>query len=345
MRFKAALIFSLIAVFAFSSLALAETIKFKPTESQYFYSFGCQRPVMKVNPGDRLILWTEDALNGKVKTYDDIFAKVTQGMISTQKLPINPQTGPFYVNGAEPGDTLALKIVDVQPAEDQAWSWFSPRFGFLFNNDFNPVMSATVPDIVWIYPVDKAKGTVTFQARNMPGYKVEIPMHPFVGTIGSAPSKGECHHSLTPWWNGGNMDCVDTCAGATVYLPVNVPGANWSTGDVHLAQGDGETCGTAVECRGWVTIDILPLIKGKRVLTPRIENDEYLMSCGNARPLDSAYKIAYEDMINWLVDDYGFNWADAYQLMTQVSPVRVGNVVDTNFTIVVKFPKKYLPAK
>jgi len=141
------------------------------------------------------------------------------------------------------------------------------------------------------------------------------------------------------------MDCVDTCVGATVYLPVNVPGANFSLGDMHLAQGDGETCGTAVESRSWTTIEILPVIKGKRVNTPRIENDEYIMSCGNARPLDSAYKIAYEDMCNWLVDDYGFDKWDAYQLMTQVCPVRVGNVVDTNFTIVVKFPKKYLPAK
>ena len=141
------------------------------------------------------------------------------------------------------------------------------------------------------------------------------------------------------------MDCVDTAIGNTVYLPIHVPGAMWSTGDVHLAQGDGEVCGTAVECRGWVTIQVVSVIKGKKIRTPRFENDQYLMSAGNARPLDSAYKIAYEDMINWLVDDYGFDWQDALTLASQVSPVRVGNVVDTNFTVVVKFPKKYLPAK
>jgi len=317
----------------------AETIKFRPTRDQYYYLFGCGKPVMKVNPGNRMLLWTEDAVNGRVKAYEDIATKMPETEGS------NPQTGPFYVNGAAPGDTLALKIVDIQPAESQAWSWFSPRFGFMFTNDFNPVMSATVPELVWLYPVNKDKWTVTFQARNTPGYKAEIPMHPFMGTIGTAPDAGECHDSMTARWSGGNMDCVETKAGATVYLPVNVAGAMWSIGDCHLVQGDGESCGTAVECRSWVTVQILPLIKGKKVRTPRIGNDEYLMSCGNARPLDSAYKIAYEDMINWLVDGYGFNWMDAYQLMSQVSPVRVGNVVDPNFTVVVKFPKKYLPKK
>jgi acetamidase/formamidase len=183
---------------------------------------------------------------------------------------------------------------------------------------------------------------VTYEARNMPGFTTEIPMHPFMGTIGTAPAVGECHHALTPWWNGGNMDCVETKAGATVYLPVNVPGAMWSTGDCHLAQGDGETCGVAVESRSWVTIDV-SLIKGKKVNTPRFENDEYLMSAGSMRPLDSAYKIAYEDLLNWLVEDYGFDKWDAFQLMTQVVTVRIGNVVDTNPTVVAKFPKKYLP--
>jgi len=339
MRYRREWIVCLVAAFVIASVGVgeAETIKFKPTPDQYWYTFGCGKAVLKVNPGDRVILWTEDALNGTVKTVDDLFSK-----LGANPAKLNPQTGPIYVNGAEPGDTLALKIVDIQPAESQAWSAIIPSFGFMVSNGFNPVLNEPHPENVWIYPVNKDKGTVTFQARNMPGYKAEIPMHPFMGTIGTAPAAGECMHALTPFWHGGNMDCVETRAGATVYLPVNVPGAMWSTGDCHLAQGDGETGGVAVESRSWVTIDV-SLIKGKSVSTPRIENDEYLMSTGNARPLDSAYRIAYADMVNWLVTDYGFDKWDAYELMTQVSPVRVGNVVDTNFTVVVKFPKKYLP--
>ena len=339
MRFKTALVLSLVAVFALCSLAAAETYKFKPTRDQLWYLFGCGRPVLKVNPGDRLILWTEDANNGNTKTLQDI--QTVSGLPGK----VNPQTGPIYVNGAEPGDTLVLKIEDIQPAENQGWSWFEPRSGFLFSNNFHPTFGTTAPQTVWLYPVNKEKGTVTFQARNMPGFTAEIPMRPFVGTIATAPPNGECVHTSTPWWSGGNMDCVDTAIGNTIYLPVSVPGAMWSTGDVHLVQGDGEVCGTAVECRGWVTIQVLSVIKGKKIRTPRFENDEYLMSAGSARPLDAAMKIAYEDMINWLVDDYGFDWQDALTLASQVSPVRVGNVVDTNFTVVVKFPKKYLPTK
>jgi acetamidase/formamidase len=259
---------------------------------------------------------------------------------------VNPQTGPIYVEGAAPGDTLVLKIVSIEPDRKEAWSFFVPNVGFLSQTRFTSMLHDPLPEFVWIYPINKAKGTVTFVSRLGPEkYQAEIPMHPFVGTIGTAPADRERMHSLTPWYHGGNMDCVETAPGTTVYLPISVPGAMWSTGDIHLAQGDGEVCNTAVEASGWVTIDILPLIKGKKVATPRLENDTYIMSVGSARPFDDAIRIGYVDMINWLVEDYGFDKWDAYTLCSQVSPVRVGNLVDTNYSAVVKFPKKYLPAK
>ncbi|MFH0872443.1 MAG: acetamidase/formamidase family protein [bacterium] len=323
-----------------SGLAQAKEHVYRPTPDKFYFLFGGGEPVLKVEPGDRVRLWCEDAFQGKVRTKDDVFSKAVAPIWPA----VNPQTGPIYVEGAEPGDTLVLKVVSIEPDGKQGCSVLIPGFGFLSQTRNTSMLHDPLPGIVWIYPINKAKGTVTFVSRLGPEkYQVEIPMHPFVGTIGTAPADGERMHSLTPYFHGGNMDCVETAPGTTIYLPISVPGAMWSTGDVHLAQGDGETCGVAVEASAWVTIDILPLIKGKKVATPRFENDTYIMSAGSARPIDDAIRIAYVDMVNWLVEDYGFDKWDAYQLMTQVCPVRVGNIVDTFYTTVVKFPKKYLP--
>lgn len=343
MRTKVGIISCMVAVMFFFSLGIiqAKEWEYRPTPLDFKFVFGgLTKPVLKVNPGDRVRLWTEDAGQGRVKTVEDVFSK----SLAPVWPDVNPQTGPIYVNGAEPGDTLVLKVVNIEPAVDQAWSMIIPNFGFLTGTRFTSLLNEPLPEITWIYPIDKYKGTVKFISRLGAGkYEVEIPMKPFLGTIGTAPADREVFHSLTPYFHGGNMDNNETGIGTTIYLPVSVPGAMWSTGDVHLVQGDGETNGVAVEAAAWVTIDILPLIKGKKVATPRIENDEYIMSVGSARPMDDAMRIAYVDMVNWLVEDYGFDKWDAYQLASQVARVRVGNVVDTYYTLVVKFPKKYLP--
>ncbi len=313
---------------------------YRPTPDEFWFLFGGGEPRLRVEPGDRVKLWCEDAAQGKVRSKDDFFSKVVVPVWPS----VNPQTGPIYVEGAEPGDTLALKIVSIEPDRKEAFSLLIPNFGFLSQTRLTPMLHNPFPEVVWIYPIDKAKGTVKFVSHLGAGkYQVEIPMHPFMGTIGTAPADGERMHSLTNYFHGGNMDCVETAPGTTVYLPVSVPGAMWSTGDIHLAQGDGEATGVAVEASGWVIIDILPLIKGKKVSTPRFENDTYIMSAGSARPIDDAIRIAYVDMVNWLVEDYGFDKWDAYSLCSQVCPVRCGSIVGTNNTFVVKFPKKYLP--
>jgi acetamidase/formamidase len=313
---------------------------YKPEPSEWIFTFGGGEPRLTVQPGDRVKLWTEDACQGRIKSKDDVFSKAVASIWPD----VNPQTGPIYVEGAEPGDTLALKVISIEPDRKEGWSMHIPNFGFMTPARFTRMLNEPLPEIVWMYPIDKARNTVKFISRLGAGkYQVDIPMHPFLGTIGTAPADREVMHSLTPFFHGGNMDCVETGPGTTIYLPVNVPGAMWSTGDIHLAQGDGETCGVAVEASGWSVIDILPLIKGKKVDTPRFINDQYIMSAGSARPFDDAIRIAYADMVKWLVEDYRFDRWDAYQLCSQVCPVRVGNDVDTYFTAVVKFPKKYLP--
>lgn len=139
------------------------------------------------------------------------------------------------------------------------------------------------------------------------------------------------------------MDAPEVCPGNTVYFPVNVPRALLYLGDGHAAQGDGEVCGVAVEVptEGVLTVEV---IGGKRIEIPRAENDEYLMSFGSARPMEDAAQIAYHDLLLWLEEDYGMDRLTGYQLASQVGRVRLANMVDTLYTIVAKFPKKYLPS-
>ncbi|RJS85310.1 hypothetical protein CW702_01315 [Candidatus Bathyarchaeota archaeon] len=137
------------------------------------------------------------------------------------------------------------------------------------------------------------------------------------------------------------MDCVETKEGATLYLPVFVHGAYLAFGDVHAAQGDGELCGTALEVSANVRLRI-EVVKGWEINWPRIEDEEYIMVAGSSRPLMEAYKIAHVELLSWLVNDYGFDKWEAIQVLSQVGTCRIGNVVDPNYTVVAKFPKKYL---
>ena len=172
--------------------------------------------------------------------------------------------------------------------------------------------------------------------------KVEIPLRPFLGTVGVAPNFGEAVISLTPAEHGGNMDCVETKEGTTLYFPVFVEGALFMLGDGHAAQGDGEICGTGLECSMDVTVKV-DVIKGKAINWPRFEDNDYIMVASSTRPVIDAFRSAHVELINWLVQDYGYNRWDALQLVSQVGRTRIGNVVDPKYTVVAKFPKKYLP--
>jgi acetamidase/formamidase len=171
---------------------------------------------------------------------------------------------------------------------------------------------------------------------------VSIPLHPFLGCIGVAPRYGQSIVSMSAAEHGGNMDCPETRPDTTVYLPVWVRGAYLMLGDVHAAQGDGELCGGAVETTAQVTIEV-NLIKGKEIRWPRLEDDEHIMVAGSARPLLDAYRIAHVEMIDWLVADFGFDRLEALQVLTQIGLARIGNVVDPNFTVIAKYPKRCLP--
>jgi len=312
-----------------------ELIEFKPTFDQLVYTFGGAKPIMKIKPGQALKLWSEDAFNDTIKNINDL---------SSEKVDlryVNPQTGPFYVEGAEPGDTLAIHIVDLKPARNRGASTTIPFFGGLTSTDRTAMLQDALPDTTWIYEVDLAKNTVGFESR-FGNFAVELPIENMLGTVGVAPPGGEVRSSLVPERFGGNMDSPEVKKGSTIYLGVNVEGALFSIGDGHYRQGEGEACGTAVE-GAMDSIILVDLIRGGAPAWPRIENDEYYMSVGSSRPMEDSWRIGQVDLIRWFQDLYGLHQMDSYQLLSQITKVPIANVVDANYSVVVKAAKNLLP--
>ncbi len=130
-------------------------------------------------------------------------------------------------------------------------------------------------------------------------------------------------------------------AGTTCYLGVNVEGALLSFGDGHARQGEGETCGVAVEC-AMDTVAVVELLKGVPTPWPRLEDDSFIMTTGSARPLEDAFRIAHTELVHWVAGLTGLSTLDSYQLVSQAALTPVANVVDTNYTVVAKFPKALL---
>jgi acetamidase/formamidase len=310
--------------------------RFVPTPEQYAWTFGGCEPVMRVQPGEILDLYTEDAFAGRIRTSEDLPSR------SIVYPFINPQTGPFYVEGAAPGDTLAIHLIDVQPARDWAVSTTVPLFGALTSTKFTPTLQAALPERTWVYAVDLAAGDITYRALDS-DYEVRLPLEPFLGTIGVAPEAGEARNVLVPEAFGGNMDTPEARAGTTIYLGVNVEGALFSIGDGHYTMGEGEVCGVAVE-GAMNTLLTVEVIKGTYCVWPRLEDDECIMVAGSYRPLEDAFRIAHTQLIRWISEASGLSIMDTYQLVTQASRSPIANVCDANYTIVAKMPKRYLPA-
>jgi acetamidase/formamidase len=313
-----------------------QVISFRPTPDQYAWTFGGAAPVARVRPGSILELFTEDAFAGNVRSERDLVSEVCEFPF------VNPQTGPFYIEGAEPGDTLAVHFISIEPVRDWGASTTIPLFGALTGSHVTALLNEPLPEVVWIYQLDAAARTCRFTARHGE-FTVDLPMDPMHGTVGVAPAAFEVRSSLVPDAFGGNMDTPEMRAGVTCYLGVNVEGALFSLGDGHARQGEGETCGVAVET-AMNTVLAIDLIKGQPCAWPRLESDTHIMSAGSARPLEDAFRIAQHDMVQWLASDYGLDVMDAYQLVTQTVEAPLANVCDPNYTSIAKLAKRYLPA-
>lgn len=310
--------------------------QFHPTSDQYAWTFGGVEPVQTVKPGEILELYTEDCFAGRIRGIEDLSSK------SIEFPFINPQTGPFFVEGAEVGDTLAIHLIDVAPARDWAVSTTVPLFGSLSSTRITASLQDPLPERTWIYRVLADQNQVLFQALDS-DFQMRFPLQPFHGTIGVAPAAFEARNVLVPDAFGGNMDSPEVRAGATVYLGVNVPGALFSLGDGHYTMGEGETCGAAVE-GAMNTVLAVEVVKGVFCEWPRLESDEAVMVAGSCRPLEDAFRISHAQLVRWISDALGLSLMDSYQLVSQAARSRIANVVDPNYTIVAKVPKRFLPA-
>ena len=313
--------------------------RFQPTK--YYHTYGPNPPELNVKPGDTITATTVDA-GGYDAKGEQIPAELRQSSPDTVFSSSNPLTGPIYVEGAEPGDSLVIDIQDIRLNRDSAWSRNASNFGGLTEEapGRRLLLNDPVPSTRYEWSLDLEKYTAT---TILPGSKLKspvIPLHPFIGSIGVAPRYGRVEMSLTPGEYGGNMDSPDVAMGVQLILPVNHQGALLVFGDVHAAQGDGELCGVALETSAELTLKLS--LSKTSVEWPRIINDDWIMVAGSSRPLMEAYKIAHVELIKWLTAEYGFDKWDALQLLSQVGRCRIANTVDPNYTVVAKFPRKYL---
>ncbi|MFQ6075375.1 MAG: acetamidase/formamidase family protein [Candidatus Bathyarchaeia archaeon] len=285
------------------------------------------KPTLTVEPGETVVVETEDAFTGQIKKPGDKRDTIT--------IPYpNPQTGPILVRGAEKGDTLVVEIRDIKPTLGQGATRIPSYWWYLGEPGSSAIarfLSVELPHGSRICPIRDSE--VYFSER------IILPYEPFIGTIGTAPEI-EALSTYYPGPHGGNMDLPDVCVGNRLYLPIRVGGALLHLGDVHAVQGDAEICGTAVEIPAECTL-VVDLIKGVSLPWPRIESPDHIMavsSSGSGRTLEDAIRIAFIELIRWLEGEHGFDRWDAYQLCTQVARVRLGNL----WTVAAKFPKKYL---
>jgi acetamidase/formamidase len=330
MRTAAALALSLAVTIP---AAAQNVVRYTPKEGDLKYVFGVAAPVATVKPGDIIDTSTFDCFGNVIQTPGDTLAKVKGD---------NPLTGPFYVDGAEPGDTLVVKILELTVDSNQGVGALAPGFGALNATSYTPMLHAPVPERIWFYPIDRAKNEATFTALDS-NFSTRIPLHPFLGCLGVAPGL-EARSSITPAEHGGNMDAPEARAGNTAYFPVNVRGALLYLGDGHAAMGDGEIAGTAIEVPMHARVQV-DVIKGQKIGWPRFENARELTAAGAYRPLDDALRIAFTELIGWIRAETTMSDLDAYQLLSQVGRVHVTEMVDPNYVVIASVDKQFLPPR
>jgi amidase len=303
----------------------AETHRFVPTVFYNTYSFA-HPPALRIKPGDRVVTKTLDASgadwNGKT---------VAAGP--------NPQIGPFFVEGAEPGDLLVVTIEKLEPNRATAYSG-----SLLSPYTVDPAAIGARVDrdakrLTWT--IDKAAGVARLDQADVQPGGIELPLRPMLGCIGVAPARKEAISTAAPGAFGGNMDYAGMGAGVSVMLAVNEPGALLFLGDGHARQGEGEVAGTGLETSLDVEFSV-ELVKKKAIGWPRLETDTHVMVLGSARPLLEAFQHATTELQRLLMADYGFTERGAQALMGQAAEYEIANVVDPNFTVVAKIRKQYL---
>jgi acetamidase/formamidase len=318
---------ALVAVWVLAAgAAMGQTHTFVPQNGAATYAV--RPPVLRVKPGDIV----ESPTMTRPGDYYEKEGGAWPG-----------EVGPFYIEGAEPDDTLVVRILRVRLNRDTAVSFVRPAgLSALATDGRLRLLNDPLPTRRFVWQLDRQRHVALLDLPNSRLKRIEIPLRPMVGRVAVAPAGEEAFGGLWPGAFGGNMDASDIREGATVFLPVYHEGALFYFGDIHAAQGDGEVCGSGLETTAVVTLQ-LDLVKGKKILWPRIEDADHIMVAGSGRPLIDAFRIAHVELIDWLVADFGFEKMEAYQVVSQVGSARVANVVDPLYTVVAKFPKSLLP--
>ena len=298
--------------------------QFVPTH--YHTTLGPHDPVLTIEPGDRVATTTVDAGG-----CDAGARAVTPSG--------NPQTGPFRVAEAEPGDTLAVHLESIRPNRDRGYtkSWVASNV----LDPGHPTLPGDLPErIEWA--VDVAAGIAS--PLDLPGLEHwRLPLAPMIGCFGVAPARHQAISTATSERHGGNMDWNGFRAGVTALFPVFEPGALFALGDVHAVQGDGEIVGTGIEISADVVFRI-ELHKGREIGWPRAQTPELIATLGNARPLDQCVQHATTEMLRWLAEDYGLDRHLAHVVLGQAVGYQLGNMFDPAYTMVCTLSKDVLNA-
>ena len=304
-------------------VGMQDTVRFTPTVGHP--TFAVREPVLRVKPGTVIV------------------SNTMHGPYYTEQGGAFPgEVGPIYVEGATTNDVLVVRILQVRPNTDLAAAQLYGDFGGLATDSRVRLLNDPIAArrYLWRLDRDRMTGTTTLPDSRLGA--VTVDLRPMLGRVAVAPRGEEAFRGLWPGDFGGNMDAPEVREGATVYLPIFHDGAYFYFGDGHARQGEGEVAGTGLETSMDVVLQ-LDLIRGRTIDWPRIEDAEYVMVAGSGRPLIDAFRLAHVELIEWLVEEWGFGKWDAYALVGQVGENTVANIVDPAYTVVAKFPKRFLP--
>ena len=271
-------------------------------------------PQLTVPSGAVVEVFTKEASDGQITE-----STTAEDLANVDFDLIHALTGPIYVEGASPGDILAVTLHEI---EVQGWGWAGifPGFGFLADEITGP----------WIrgFPMEPGATEVAFNDD------ITIPLAPFAGVMGVAPDTDSMLVTIPPRTNGGNMDNRHMIAGTTVYFPVQVEGALFSIGDAHAAQGDGEVSGSAIETPVRVVFEVEVMENTRGMVEPQYESDDYYAVTGFATTIDEAARKATRYMIDYLVAEHGLTREEAYVLCSIAGDMKISETVDVPHMLV-----------
>ena len=296
--------------------------EFDPT--RYHNTLGTAEPALTIADGDTVIAQTVDAWG------------IDRHGKTVASRP-NPMTGPFFVTGAEPGDTLTVSIDRMTMTRGTGWT-FTP----IAPNVVDPGAVAALPERTrHIWTIDSDAGRAWLAEPPEALREWSVPLAPMIGCFGVAPALGQAISTATSGPHGGNMDYRLFGAGTTAHFPVAAPGALFFLGDCHACQGDGEIVGTGIETACAVEFTVR-LVKGRTIGWPRGETADAIFTVGNARPLDQALQHATTEMLAWLASDYGLDAAAASHLLGQVVRYDIANVFNPAYSVACRVEKRWL---